>query len=780
MILKTRKIHQIIYSEIRAPSLIALVVLTFVIFTREFGRLAEMLIRKDAAAVTIFKVVLSLLPGILIFTVPFAFLIGTLIGIGRLSSDSEIVAMRANGVSTHQVLWPVLKVGLAVAMVTLLLTFVFLPQGNWALRQIRHQVGLRPVQSEIKPRVFNEDLPGIVLYVEDIELRTSTWKGVFMADTGMEGEKRVILADSAYPLFSPDGRRLQLHFDGGSIYKIDPDFPEKNSLARFQTLDVPVDFPSTLQAETRPKEPKDKTLRELLSNLEDPEPEAYRLTLIELQRRLALPLSALIFAVLGVTLGIHSPRGSSGFGFIISVAIAFTYYLLFATGIELAENKALSVGWGVWGADILLGLAALLSLRYSERESSFLHALRNSAVWVGLVRAFQTLLGAMGRLFRRLFHQTRASFSYLASLRPHFTRVIDLYILRTCLVYLLLTLGICTSLFYLFTFFELIDDIFANRLPYSLLLEYFLYLVPYVLVRLVPISILIAALVTFGLLDRTNQVIALRSCGVSIYRAAVPVLTLALMISGFMFVLQEYVLPYANQRQDNLRNVIKGRPAQTHYQLGFSWIFGEDNRLYNYNYFDPANDLFAGIAIYQLDIRENRLFRHVYARRAQWDPQTRTWTLLHGWERRFNQGRIEFSTFSEMRSSLMEAPAYFEKEVKESSKMTYGELREYIASLQRGGFEVDRLKTELHKKISFPFVNFIMSILGIPFAFTLGRKGALYGIAAGVFLGIAYWGAFGVLEVLGSSGLLSPLLAAWGPNLMFGAGGVLMLSAVRT
>ncbi len=112
--------------------------------------------------------------------------------------------------------------------------------------------------------------------------------------------------------------------------------------------------------------------------------------------------------------------------------------------------------------------------------------------------------------------------------------------------------------------------------------------------------------------------------------------------------------------------------------------------------------------------------------------------------------------------------------------MTYLELKDYIEGLQQGGFEVDHLKTELYTKLSFPFVSLIMPILGIPFAFTIGRKGALYGIAAGVFLGIFYWGAFGVFGVLGSNGLLSPLLAAWGPNLLFGAGGALLFSAVRT
>ena len=104
-----KKIPQIIYTELITPSLITLLVLTFVVFTREFGRLAEMLIRKSSDAITILQIILSLLPSILIFTVPFSFLIGTLIAFSRLNSDSEIVAMRANGISTYQMLTPVLR-----------------------------------------------------------------------------------------------------------------------------------------------------------------------------------------------------------------------------------------------------------------------------------------------------------------------------------------------------------------------------------------------------------------------------------------------------------------------------------------------------------------------------------------------------------------------------------------------------------------------------------------------------------------------------------------------
>ena len=209
--------------------------------------------------------------------------------------------------------------------------------------------------------------------------------------------------------------------------------------------------------------------------------------------------------------------------------------------------------------------------------------------------------------------------------------MIDLYLVKTFTLYLLLTLGICVGLFYLFTFFELIDDVFKNETPYSLFLDYFFYLLPHILMLLVPLCILMATLITFGLLDKTGQIVALKACGVSIYRAAASVLVMTLALSAFIFVLQEYFLPYANQRQDNLRNTIKGRPIQTYYQAGRRWIFGEGNRLYRYNHFDSERSVFAEISIYSLDINNGRFMEHVYAQKAEWDGASQEWILANGW-----------------------------------------------------------------------------------------------------------------------------------------------------
>ncbi len=774
-----RKIHRVIYTEIAPPALIALVVLTFVVFSNEFGRLTETLIRKNADPVTVFEVVASLLPSIMIFTVPISFLVGTLMGFSRLSAESEIVAMRASGVGVFQILRPVMKVALGVMVATAVLTFFLLPAGNWNLRLLRHEIGVRPVQSQLKPRVFNEDLPGKLLYVEDISLASGLWKGVFLSDS-TDGEKRIVVAREGEVIFSPDNRRLQLYFSNGSSYEFTESDPQKYGLSQFGTLNVTVELPESDPGKQQPKRAKDKDWGELVADLRQAAPDQRLESLVELNRRAALPLSPFIFGVLGVTLGITSHRGGRGYGSIVSMVIAFGYYVLFATGSELSSQGVLNLVAGVWGANLLMGAAALLALHWARRGVTPIGALANSRLLSGLFNRVRSAWNHLGRLRGRVFALLRRRLWGLSGIRFRAARVVDLFMMRGFGVNLVPTLIVCVTLFYVFTFFELIDDVFSNNIRYGVLFEYFFYLLPQVLMLLVPISILIATLITFGVLEKTFQIVAFKSCGISLYRLAAPVVTMAILISAGVYVFQDYILPFANQRQDSLRNLIKGRPVQTSYHPGRNWIFGEGNRLYNYNYFDPERNLFAELSIYDLDITHNSLMRHTYAQRAVWDRSSQVWRLSNGWTRPLSGEGGTVEEFSTQFVKLAEKPDYFLQEVKESSKMTYLELESYIRELQRGGFEVDHLRTELYKKISFPLVSLVMVVLGIPFAFSVGRKGALYGIAAGVVLGIAYWGAFGVFGVLGGNGLLSPALAAWGPNLLFGSGGLFLLLSVRT
>ncbi len=774
-----KKIYRVIYQEVLPPWVIALGVLTFVVFTREFGRLAELLIRKNADWLTVSHVVISLLPAILIFTFPISFLVGTLVGFSRLSTESEIVAMRANGISIYQILNPVMKVAVGVMLGTFVLTLVLLPEGNWKLRQLRQEIGVRPVQSQVRPRVFNEDLPGKLLYVEDIDLRSRVWKGVFLADNG-EDQKRIILAEQGEALFDEEQHRVQLAFTNGMLYEFQQSDSQRYSLSRFGELDVLVELPEIEPVSRQPKRYADKRLSELRREISEGDDPQVRRSWVEIQRRLALPLAALVFGVLGVTLGISSHRGGRGYGSIVSMVIAFTYYIFFATGSELAAEGALHPAVGVWGADALLAVLALWSLHEARRGRTLLAAVSNYRLLVGLARGWRTLQSWISRHTGRAAERLRDWFWGLSSVRLGLARVIDLYLLRQFATNLLLTLSVCVALFYLFTFFELVDNMYGNSIAWSVLLEYFVYLLPQVLMLLIPISILIATMITYGVLEKTSQMVAFKASGVSLYRVSLPVLALGVLISLGVFFTQDRIVPYSNQRQDNLRDLIKGHPPQTHYYPGRNWIFGRQDRLYNYNYYDTDRQLFAELSIFEIDITHNRLTSHTYAQRAAWDRDTQQWNLARGWRRDFTREQQSVVQFASQSEPLAEAPDYFQQEVKESSKMTYGELDAYIQELQQAGFEVDHLLTELYKKFSFPIVSLLMVILGIPFAFSIGRKGALYGIAAGTAVGIFYWGAFGVFGVLGGNGLLAPSLAAWGPNLLFGSAGLYLYLSVKT
>jgi lipopolysaccharide export LptBFGC system permease protein LptF len=128
----------------------------------------------------------------------------------------------------------------------------------------------------------------------------------------------------------------------------------------------------------------------------------------------------------------------------------------------------------------------------------------------------------------------------------------------------------------------------------------------------------------------------------------------------------------------------------------------------------------------------------------------------------------------------IEPPSYFRREEKPSDTMGFAELRAYIASLEARGFDVAKLRVQLHRKLAFPMVGLVMTLLAVPFSFVVARRGALYGIGIAIVIAIVYWAVLGIFEALGNNGLLHPALAAWAPNLLFGAAGLYLILTLET
>jgi len=243
------------------------------------------------------------------------------------------------------------------------------------------------------------------------------------------------------------------------------------------------------------------------------------------------------------------------------------------------------------------------------------------------------------------------------------------------------------------------------------------------------------------------------------------------------------VLPFTNSRQNNLRYLIrKGQePPQTFYQTTNQWLFGIDSRIFNYAYFDAGSNTFARLNVMDLRREPFGIVRRFYARRATWDATTGEWVLENGWERRFDGERpIFYNAFKEQRVQFIEKPDYFKKDLRGSNSLTLAELRHKIADLQQSGFDVLDLRIALQAKIAFPLACLVMVIVALPFSFSVGKRGALYGVAIGIAIGLVYWGMLSLFEQMGRYEMLPPMLAAWGPNLLFGAGGLYLFLTSRT
>jgi lipopolysaccharide export LptBFGC system permease protein LptF len=258
----------------------------------------------------------------------------------------------------------------------------------------------------------------------------------------------------------------------------------------------------------------------------------------------------------------------------------------------------------------------------------------------------------------------------------------------------------------------------------------------------------------------------------------------ALVAGTALFALEETILGPWTRQAYAIRHVMRGGSPQTFDVLDRRWIVGSDGEIYHYVYFDPRSRQLTQLSVYEFSGDMQRIQRRLFAERAIYkggNGRADAWHAERGWVREFeSDGEPDtFTPFSE-RTLSMEPVAYFATEPPEPKYMSYSQLRSYTERLRSSGFDVMAQRVALERKISFPFVTLIMTLIAVPFAVTTGRRGAMYGIGIGIVLAITYWTTISVFAALGSGGLLAPALAAWAPNLLFGAGAAYLLLTVRT
>lgn len=779
-------LRRYLFLEIQGPFFLGLLVFSFVLFTRVTAKPLELLVQKNATPQEVLLIFLYLLPSVLTFSIPMASLLGILICFGRLSADNEITAMRSSGVAIRNLLLPVIAFAFIAWLVALVNSNYWEPRVNYRFKLMGNDISMRSISTEVRPRVFEERFSNQVLYIRETSTEHSRWEGIFLADVTDKNEPKITLARYGNLISYPQERKLQLHLLEGAGHSVVNQDPEVYRLTTFDQTDIPVASLSVSQTEdtTKSKITEMDTLELLqkhsLSAKESAAADRERRDRdVEISKRFALPCSVFIFSILGVPLGVIGRRGGKSYGFVMSLAVFLIYYLLLFQGINFAKNGRIPASLGPWLANIVFLLFGIYLLSTADRYTQWSQSLQQfgyslSQASVSGIQRLERFL-ALGGLLTSLKNKQRR-------IRSALPLTLDKYVIKGFFTYFFLILAAFIIIFIVFTFFELLNDIFENKIPASVVLNYFRFLMPQIIYYMIPVSVLVGVLINFGILTRTSQIIAMKASGISLYRLSWSLLLVAVLISVLSFALQEYVLPYSNQKQDALRNVIKGRGAQTYYRPDRKWMMGEQSRIFNYNLFDEDRNLFGGISVFEFDPVSFELQRRIYATRAVWDAKSRDWVFEDGWEYRFQSQRTaHFQRFQNERfPEITEAPQYFKKEVKESSQMNYAELQAYIDDLRRSGFDVVKLTVALHKKLSFPLVSLIMCMIAIPFSFSTGRHGSLYGFGLSIMIGIVYWVMLNFFEQIGGAGKLVPILAAWAPNMIFGASGIYLLFSIET
>ncbi len=764
--LAMRLIDRYICRQVFSHALLGLGIFTFVFFVPQLVRLMDLVVRHSASWSTLVILFLCTFPAILSFTLPMGVLVGVLIALGRMSADSELIAMSALGLGRRRLLVPIGLLAVGATLITFSMTLWLGPLSLRTFRALEDRLRTGQASFQVTPRVFDERFPRLVLYVNDIDSTATRWKRVFLAGTDTKNVSRLTLAEEAIVIADRSEGKLELHLRNGSVHEFSLSEPGNYSLSAFAERDLPVEARGLESGPASQPPIPGRTMGALLREYRA----GARDVSVEIHRRLSFPFACIAFALLAVPLGARPWRGGRAAGFLITLLLISGYYLLFTLGAGLARQGTLPVWAGIWSANALTAALGLFLLPRIERmpgSSRWSAAFASVAGW----RIWKIFLRADRGAPRKSDApaQARSPFSHRKG-RGGIPQLLDIYLLRSFLYYFfLLTVGFIL-LFEVFTFFELLDDIAQHRTGLLEVISYFTYLASYLFYQLAPLAALVAVLVTLGVMTKNNELVAFKAAGVSLYRISLPLLLTGLLLAGGLVVLDDTYLPYANQRQDALHNQIKGRPAQTYYQPRRQWIFGENSKVYNYEFFDPDRALFGGLNVFELDPATFAIRRRIYAARAHWDSQQGVWILESGWLRDFDRGQVShYEPFlAYALKELNEPPSYFNREVRQSYQMTWWELKQYIGDLRQAGFDVARLSVQLQKKLSFPLIAPIIILLAIPFSILVGTRGAVGGLATGVGIAIVYWAASALTEAMGSVGQLPPLLAGWAPDAIFG------------
>jgi lipopolysaccharide export system permease protein len=537
-------------------------------------------------------------------------------------------------------------------------------------------------------------------------------------------------------------------------------------------MTLPVDSPiAAVSREEKPE--KQMPVRQLLSEAERLRREGQSSApyYVELHKRFALPVAALVFTLAGFPLGIRSHRGGRAAALALSFGIVVGYYILYNSMEGFALRGRMPAGVAVWIPNAILALLGAALLRASTVGAP--------TAWLDLFWRLWTRVEQRwaGRAMRPVEERKLRRLGRFAGPRES-TFIMDRYLIRQYLLFLGIGALVGAVLIGVVDLLQTLDRFLRTKPPFTTILEHFLYRMPGELYKGLPMIVLIATVFLFLSLTRQRELDALKAAGISLYRASLPIFLVAAGISVMAVIFQEAALPDINAKAEEVDRVkIRGQLPRHLQRQTQIWYRSADTRFLRMALLDPVGKSMEGLMV--LDISPDfRLVDRLDARLAQWTPEG--WRLADGVYRHIGpQNRVTSELFDARVVTMPEHIDDFIQIQNAPETMSFLELRAYVSRLREGGHRVNRYLVQLYSKLSFPLVHVIMALVAIPFALVSPRSGGrAMGIGVAIVIAAGYWVVHSVALAFAQADLLPAALAAWTANIVFlGIGTALFLSA---
>lgn len=356
-------------------------------------------------------------------------------------------------------------------------------------------------------------------------------------------------------------------------------------------------------------------------------------------------------------------------------------------------------------------------------------------------------------------------------------KVITKYIVKEIIKVFIMCQFIFILLFLVIDFIQKIDNFVKAGVPFSTIIAYFLYKLPSITEQMMPVAVTISIIVVICLMKKNREIMAMKACGLDIFRALSPVIFISILLSIFSFILSEAIIPFTSSRQNEIWNAgVKKRDPAGLSGTANIW-YKSKNNIYWIGYFDAKTQTMKGPVFYFFN-DQFILVKKIKGETARW--------VNNKWE--IEKAKVQtlagendylFERLDKVSIDIPETPEMFIKKIKNPEDMSYGQLKRHAEKVRAEGYDNTADMVNLYRKLAFPFITAVLSLVAMPIGLWEKINGLPLSITIGIAACFLLYLVMGFARAIGLAGILPPFLSAWAANILFSMAGINLIMYIK-